>query len=323
MSDPIFLYNDPHPVHERMANEIGAEFVECSKGGPLDRLRSGISHDFGNRPVLIEGGVPLLEAGFLGIVDKSGAIIELAADGSLIDIADPISGRPFHERLAHRFGERYVDGTLAVSDYLAAYARQYDRPVEVIHPFVESERYGRLHSLEPGGDEETILCIGKYRRKNGQDVLRKAMESLDQNLTAHFVGPDTENIAETEEVKPHGFVELEKFYDLMEQAELIVYPAHVGAYPVAVLEALLSGTPVLTSQYVGNVDLVRAVHPEFVTEPIPSSVAERIKSVRRRNLAADGQRAKVIAEQFTDECYTLDFEKRFNEVLARIRENQR
>lgn len=319
MSDPVFLYNDPHPVHERMANAIDAEFIECSKGGPFSRLKSGFSRDFGDRPVLIEGGVPLLEAGFLGLSRKSGPIIELAADASLIDIADPIPGRPFHERLAHRFGERYVDGTLAVSDYLAAYARRYDRPVSVIHPFVEAERFERLHSLEPGGDGETILCVGKYRHKNGQDVLRDAVERLDGGLTAHFVGPDTEQIRSGDGIKSHGFVELDLFYDLMDRAELMVYPARVGAYPVAVLEALLSGTPVLTSPYVGNVDLVRAVHPDLVVKPEPKAVAEGILSARGRELADDGERAKTIAVQFNESTYITEFEKRFNEVVAQIR----
>lgn len=323
MSDPIFLYNDPHPVHERMANAIDAEFIECSKSGPFSRLRSGFSREFGDRPVLIEGGVPLLEAGFLALSRNSGPIIELAADASLIDIADPIPGRPFHERLAHRFGERYVAATLVVSDYLAAYARRYDRPVGVIHPFVETKRFERLHSLEPGGDGETILCIGKYRHKNGQDVLRDAVERLDEGLTAHFVGPDTEQIRSGDGVESHGFVQLGLFYDLMDRAELMVYPARVGAYPVAVLEALLSGTPVLTSPYVGNADLVRAVHPDFVVEPEPTAVAERIRSARGRELADDGQRAKRIAEQFNESTYVTEFEKRFNEVMTQVRRNQR
>ena len=323
MSDPVFLYNDPHPVHERMANAIDAEFIECSKGGPFDRLKSGFSREFGNRPVLIEGGVPLLETGFLGLSGSSGPIIELAADASLIDIADPISGRPFHERLAHRFGEQYVDATLAVSDYLAAYARRYDRPVSVIHPFVEADRFDKLHALEPGGDGETILCVGKYRHKNGQDVLRDAMRNLDDGLTAHFVGPDTEQIRGGDRVESHGFVELDRFYDLMDRAELMVYPARVGAYPVAVLEALLAGTPVLTSPYVGNADLVRAVHPDFVVEPEPTPVAEGILGARERALANDGNRAKTIAEQFDESAYIADFEKRFNEVVAQVRGNQR
>jgi hypothetical protein len=158
MSDPVFLHNDPHPVHERMANAIDTEFIDCSKGGQFSRLKSGFSSDFGDRPVLIERGVPLLEVSFLALGGDSGPIIELAADASLIDIADPISGCPFHERLAHRFGEQYVDATLAVSDYLAAYARRYDRPVSVIHRFVEAERFERLYSLGSGGDGESPLC---------------------------------------------------------------------------------------------------------------------------------------------------------------------
>lgn len=323
MSDPVFLYNDPHPVHEQMATAIDAEFVECSKGGPLERLKSGISHEFGQRPVLIEGGVPLLEAGFLGLSRGSGPIIELAADASIIDIADPIPDRPFHERLAHRFGERHVDATLAVSDYLAAYARRYDRPVSVIHPFVEAERFDTLHGLDPGGDGETILCVGKYRHKNGQDILRDAMGELDEGLTAHFVGPDTEQIRSSNGIELHGFVELELFYELMDRAELMVYPARVGAYPVAVLEALLSGTPVLTSPLVGNADLARSVHPDYVVESEPKAVANGITSLRERNLTADGRRAKTIAKQFNESTYVADFEKRFNKVMAQIRENNR
>lgn len=323
MSDPIFLYNDPHPVHELMANEIGAEFIECSKGGPLTRMRTGISHRFEDRPVLIEGGVPLFEAGFLGLTGRSGPIIELAADATLIDIATPLEGRPLHERLAHRFGERFVDATLTVSDYIAAYARQYDRPVKVIHPFVAEERYETLHSMEPGGDEDTILCIGKYRHKNGQDVLREAIELLGGPTTAHFVGPDTGNIPDGDNVEAHGFVELHQFYNLVDEAGLIVYPACVGAYPVAVLEALLSGTPVLTSPYVGNADLVRSVHPGFVTEPKPSAVAEGIRWATQRDPDADGENAREVAKGFHEGRYLPDFEKRFNEVLSRTRRKQR
>jgi glycosyltransferase involved in cell wall biosynthesis len=110
----------------------------------------------------------------------------------------------------------------------------------VIHRFVEAERFERLYSLESGGDGETILCVGKYRHKNGQDILRDAMRYLDDGLTAHFVGSDTEYIRSGDGVESHGFLELDLFYGLMDRADLMVYPARVGAYPVVVLEALLS-----------------------------------------------------------------------------------
>lgn len=318
MPDPVFLYNGPHPCHEKMAGRIGAEFVECSKGGAIGRLRSAIRRDFRGRPVLIEGGVPLLETGVMGLLRRSGPVIELAADATLIDIKTPLEGRPPHERLAHRFGERQVDATIAVSDYIAAYARTYDRPVEVVHPFVEQDRFEDLLAREPGGDGRTVLCVGKYRHKNGQDVLREAMERVDPPIEAHFVGPDTEAIPDGERVVCHGFVDLERFFELMGRAELMVYPARAGAYPVAILEALVAGTPVVTTPHVGNVDLVRSLHPDLVTDPSPDAVARTIQWAMSEDLEEWGQRAREIGKGFEEERHVADFEKRFNKVLSKI-----
>lgn len=318
MSDPVFLYNDPHPVHEKMANWIGAEFVECSKGGLLNRLRAGASRNFENRPVLIEGGVPLLEAGFIGWFRNSGPIIELAADATIIDIETPLEGRPYHERIAHAFGERQVDATIAVSDYIAAYARMYDRPVHVVHPFVEREKYNRLVDLSPGGDGETVLCIGKYRHKNGQDILREAIEWVNEPYMAHFIGSGTEVIQDSDRVRGHGFVDIETFYNLLDSAEIMVYPARAGAYPVAILEAMLSGTPVLTSPYVGNADLVRSLHPNFVTEPNPRNVATHIEWAVSRDLGNYGNRTREIAKGFEEEPLLESFEKQFSNVVSKL-----
>lgn len=320
MSDPVFLYNGPHSVHEKMAKRLDAEFVECSKGGPLDRLRLGMSRDFENRPVLIEGGVPLLETGVMGLLRRSGPVIELAADATLIDIWTPLEGRPVHERFAHRIGERQVDATITVSDYIAAYARMYDRPVEVVHPFVERERFESLHSMSLGGDGETLLCVGKYRRKNGQDVLRDAMDYITESTVAHFVGPDTEEIEDDKQVVGHGFVELDKFYELMNRADLMVFPARVGAYPVAILEALVAGTPVVTTPFVGNVDLVRSLHPNLVTAPNPPSVAESVEWAMSRELNTIEHRAREIGSGYEEERHLKSFEKRFNEVLSLVTE---
>ncbi len=302
-----------------MAEQVGAEFVECEKGGPLARLRAGRSRDFGQRPVIIEGGVPLLEAAFLKLLGQSGPVIELAADATLIDIATPLSGRPAHERVAHRFGERFVDATLAVSDYIAAYARRYDRPVRVVHPFISSERCERLQNLNPGGDGETLLCVGKYRHKNGQDILVRATRYLD-SVTVHFVGPDTEKLETHEGIEAHGFVRTEHLYDLLDRSELMVYPARVGAYPVAVLEALVSGTPVLTSPYVGNADLVRSLHPRLVTEPTSVAVRDGIEWMLEdgRDRGGLGHRAKSIGQGFNPEQHLAAFEDRFSEVLSKL-----
>ncbi len=307
MSEPVFLYRGPHPVHREMMERIGADFVAASQGSPLDRARSGIARDFGDRPVVIEGGVPLFESGFLGLFGDAGPIIELAADATHIDIRSPLADRPLHHRLAHRFGETQVDATITVSDYIAAYARTYDRPVEVVHPFIEGEKYGRLSEMTPGGDGETVLCIGKYRPKNGQDIFLEAL--ADTDLEGHLVGPDTE------EVGGHGFVELERFYELVDQAAVMVYPARVGAYPVAVLEALASGTPVVTTPMVGNADVVRTVHPNLVCSPEPADVRDSLTWALSQDLA---ERSQEVGEIFRPEPHLKMFERRYNKVLSEL-----
>lgn len=305
---PVFLYNGPHPVHDRMATAIDAEYVECSKGGVLDRLRAGFGHRFEGRPVLIEGGVPLLETGFMGIFGESGPVIELAADATLIDLETPLENRPTHERLAHRFGSRYVDATIAVSDYIAGFARRRGRPTAVSHPFVEDEKYENLVDLDVGGDGETILCIGKYRYKNGQDILVEAMEDVDGYM-AHFVGPDTDDIEESQNVQTHGFVDTDVFYQMVSRADLMVYPARAGAYPVAVLEALVGGTPVITSPYVGNADLIRSIHPRLVCEP--DQTAEAIQWAIDQDLTEFGKQAREVGRGFREEPHIESFIQHF------------
>lgn len=317
-SEPVFLYNDPHPVHERMAHRIGAEFVECAKGGVINRIRAARSGSFCGRPVLIEGGVPLVEAGFLGLFRRAGPIIELAADATLIDLAEPLPGRPRHERLAHRFGETMVDATLAVSDAIAALARRYDRPVSVVHPFVMEEKYDRLVDLSPGGDGETLLCIGKRVAKNGQDTLIRAMEFVDGPYTVHFVGSDTDSIPNGDRVRGHGFVELDRLVALLDRAELMVFPARVGAFPVAVLESLVAATPVVTSPYVGNACLVRALDPGFVADPNPEAVASAINWSMEQDLDEHGRRAREMGRGFTEDRQLEEFEKRFNQIITQV-----
>lgn len=305
---PVFLYNGPHPVHDRMASAIDAEYVECSKGGVLDRLRAGVGHSYEDRPIVIEGGVPLLETGFMGIFGESGPVIELAADATLIDLETPLENRPLHERLAHRFGAHFVDATIAVSDYIAGISRRRGRPTAVSHPFVEREKYENLIDLEVGGDGETILCIGKYRHKNGQDILAEAMKDVD-GYTAHFVGPDTEDIRASLNIETHGFVDLDVFYELVSRADLMVYPARVGAYPVAVLEALVGGTPVITSPYVGNADLVRSIHPRLVCDPEQTS--EAIQWAIDQDLSECGRRAREVGRGFREEPHIESFVQQY------------
>lgn len=322
--EPVMLYNGPHPVHRKMAEAVGAELVECDHGGALDRLRTGAGRDFGDRPILVEGGTPLLETAFAVTLGDTGPVVELAADATHHDIVNPLPFRGRAGRLAHRVGERFVDATIAVSDVLAGFASRYDRPVRVVHPFVEAERHDELTGMDVDVSGSDVLCVGKYRPKNGQDVLLEAADRMTANATVHFVGPDTEDLPERANTESHGFVDEETFADLFDRACLLAFPAPVGAFPVVVLEAMCAGLPVVTSPGVGNAGLIRAIDDRYVVDPTPESVAAAVDWYLDRppERRADHARlARSIGARFDEQRGVAAFVSQFLKILDDVGNN--
>lgn len=322
--EPIFLYYDPHPVHERMAESVDAEFVQCETGGPMNRIRAGATHDFGDRPVLLEGGVPLLEGAALRALGNAGPLVALGADSTYHDLVDSLPDRTRASRIAHRVGLFAVDGTLAVSERIATLAERFSgNPVRVCHPFVQADLFDALRKVEPTLNGERVLCVGKYRKKNGQDRLVEAVQQADTDLTLTFVGPDTESL-DGEYAEGLGFVDEDRLVDLYESAALFAFPAIVGAFPVATLEALVAGLPVLANGRVGTGTLVRGVHPRLAVTPKPSELADRLdwyfnlESERRYTLS---ERARGYGGGFTEETGLEGFQLALQELLAELENN--
>jgi glycosyltransferase involved in cell wall biosynthesis len=317
---PVFLYYDPHPVHEKMASYIGAEMVQCETGSPVERIQSGYNHDFGDRPVILEGGVPLAEGAVLKLFGTSGPVIALGADSTYHDIVDPMPSRSRVSRLTHRFAQRFMDGTLAVSERIATIADRFtDGPVRVTHPFVESGRYSKLQNIEPNLNGSRILCVGKYRTKNGQDILVDALDEVDRDVSVDFVGPDTTEIEDSELVSTHGFVSEERLIELFERASLLVFPAPVGAFPVATLEGLCAGLPVLSTPGVGTATLIRGVDGRLVADPEPDAIARAIDWYFSRSKAERvelGRRATGYGSGFDEESGLAAFAYELTNLLA-------
>jgi len=272
-----------------MAEYVGAELIDCSTGSPIDRIQAGASRSFGDRPVILEGGAPLAEGSIIQLFDRSGPVIALGADSTYHDILWPLPDRSRVARLAHRVGQRFVDGTLAVSERIATIARQLtDQPVRVVHPFIETDRYEALGDAEPELMSDRILCVGKYRPKNGQDLLLKAIDRIKFEVHVDFVGPDTRDLPEATNVTRHGFITEERLIELFGEASLFVFPALAGAFPVATLESFRARLPVLTTTEVGTSDHARMVDPRLVVPPELDALANGIE--RYVNLNEDFKR---------------------------------
>lgn len=317
---PVFLYYDPHPIHEKMASYVGAEMVQCETGSIRERFRAGRRHDFDDRPVILEGGVPLAEGAVLSAFGRSGPVVALGADSTYHDIVDPMPGRSRTARFAHRQSLRFVDGTLAVSEAIASMAKRLSGgPVRVTHPFVEADRYEQLRSIDPSLDGSRILCVGKYRRKNGQDVLREALQRAESDVTADFVGPETDEIPSSDRIRTHGFVDEDRLIELFESASLLAFPAPVGAFPVATLEGLCAGLPVLTTPGVGTATLIRGVDGRLLADPTPADVARAIDwyvSLSTDRRAELGHRASQYGAGFDERTGLAAFAFELSRLLS-------
>lgn len=288
----------------------------------MARFRSGRQHDFGDQPVILEGGVPLAEGAVMQALGSSGPMIALGSDSTYHDIVDPMRSRGRTSRYTHPFAQRFIDGTLVVSERSATIADQLtDAPVRVTHPFVSSDRFDRLRSIKPTWAESRVLCIGKYRENNGQDVLAEAIQAVDADITIDFVGPDTQAIESGERIRTHGFVSEDRLIELFESASRIVFPAPVGAIPVATLEGLCVGLPVLTTHGVGTTTLIRAVDGHLISDATPAAMAHAITwyfsfSADERKILA--QQAVNYGSGFNEssglEAFKLEFENLLDEL---------
>lgn len=321
-SEPVMLYYDPHPVHQKMGEAIGAEFVQCRTGGLRDRLAGALAHDFGNRPVILEGGVPLTEGTLSKLAGRTNSLVALAADSTYHDLVDPLPFRSRSSRLAHRIAQRYIDGTIAVSDFIAAVAdRLTSGPIRVAHPFIEAGRYEALGALEPSPDNREILCLGKYRPKNGQDLLVRALERVDADVSVNFVGSGTEKLPESDSYRRYGFVEEDELIDLFDRCGLMVFPALSGAFPVATLEGLRAGLPVIVTSVVGTVTCIRPVSSRLSREPTPASIASGIdwyyacSTAEREEL---GERARRVGSQFDEETGIDNFVHQYTTLIQQL-----
>lgn len=270
----MLYYGKIHHAHEAMGEAVGADFVQVDAGGPLSRIRAARKLDLDDRPVIIEGGIPLFQSAWMDVFDHCGPIIHLAADEALMNIFNRLDHYTLKDRFAHGWAHRHVDAVLAVSPRLASEARVFGTEhVKVIHPFPDEWKWNALVDNEPKLDSNRILAVGSNRPKNNLRMLNSVGKACESDIVFDVVGPDTDGIKDTEHVVGHGFVEQEQFIELFAESQAFVLPAVSQPFPVSTLEALVAGLPPFVTDETGTSPFIRKVHPKLVQNNTPAAFA--------------------------------------------------
>jgi colanic acid/amylovoran biosynthesis glycosyltransferase len=227
---------------------------------------------------------------------------------------------PDRNRLAEK--ARAAAFVVCISEYARAQLERVAGPevrprLEVVHCGVDLGRFASVQR-EPR-DETTILCVGRLVAEKGQTVLLDGLAALRRNrqpvrLVLVGDGP-TRAALETRArelcIDAHvtfaGAVGQDEIGDWYTRADVFCLPSFAEGVPVALMEAMATELPVITTPVAGIPELVEHGVSGLLVEPGDADVlADALATLTvdpslRRRMGAAG-RARVLAEFDIDRC---------------------
>ncbi len=206
-----------------------------------------------------------------------------------------------------------------VSDYGVAPDK-----ITVIPPGIDTELWRRERPMRPAGPLKLLFVGGDFPRKGGETLLEafRRLPPGRAQLTVVTKTPDVGNnipdVAVRHDIQPNSEALLRLYAD----ADLFVFPTRGDCLPLAVMEALTSGLPVVTTSVGALPEAVTHGETGWIVPPDdPAALADALLA-----LAADraglsrlsAQAAAVGAERF---CAATNYGRLLEVVQGRYTGN--
>ena len=221
---------------------------------------------------------------------------------------------------AFRSAHRLVSWSQWAKDSLVAdYGVPADK-VTVIPPGIDTARWDFDRSAPRPGPVHLLFVGGDFARKGG-DTLLEAFARLPRSLDVHLhvvtktrgVGDGLPGVTVWHDVQPNSAPLLELFA----QADLFVFPTRGDCLPLAVMEALAAGLPVITTAVGALPEAVTHGETGWVVPPgDPDALAGALAA-----LASDGpQRARLARQARAVGRERFDAAKNYGRLVEAVRE---
>lgn len=155
------------------------------------------------------------------------------------------------------------------------------------------------------GDKINLLYVGRFDRAKGLDLLLDAFRLAVQRnpaLQLHVVGASAIEVggvppATAPHIEFHSWVPLQEVAAFHRFADLVVIPSRWEGLPMALIEALRAGTPVMVSQRSGLPELIEPKRSGYAVKLTVEHFAENLASLDRAELARMRPAARQLYEQ--------------------------
>jgi colanic acid/amylovoran biosynthesis glycosyltransferase len=184
--------------------------------------------------------------------------------------------------------------------------------IKVIHCGIDPAKFQKNH-VERSSKSLTIICVGRLEKVKGQKYLIETCAQLKErniDFRCYLVG-DGELQSQIQRqinqldladfVKILGFQPHHKVVDLLRQADILVLPSISEGIPVAIMEAMASGIPVVATSVTGVPELVEdsvtgLLVPSRNSSALTDAILRLYKSPELRLQMGESGRQKVFKD---------------------------
>ncbi len=207
------------------------------------------------------------------------------------------------ERRLTRFPDLVVN--ISKNDQMLAERSGYgSRHVVVENALADLDHWPDEAPFAATSDRLNLLFVGRFERQKGLDLLLEAFpaaQARTPELHLHVVGrlndSEVTATAENDHITFYDWVPFDRMPAFHKSADLVVMPSRWEGLPMALIEALRAGTPIMVSDASNLPGLIEPGISGLVTPLEPHAMAAALSALNRPDLAAMRGPARALYER--------------------------
>ncbi len=229
----------------------------------------------------------------------------------------------FLEKLAFKFGGKVI----ACSKSEAEFIRKYGISSDYIYNGIKCPPYLEEDNLKPN-QKIKIITVGRISYQKNPWLFQKIAQYFlpSKDLEFIWVGDgELRNILNLPNIKITGWVSQEEVFKFLMQADIYLSTSLWEGLPLAVLQAMCVGLPLVLNNCVGNVDLVKENYNGFVFKNYDEAIEKLnilIRSTKKR-LSMGKASIDLVRKNFTLDKMINRYKQLYKQVSYNKRKNGR